>query len=78
MTSTEQNRTIRNISAYLVEQLMKMKNCSRDEAVNLLIQTTVYEALMDTATDLYLESREAVFDILTEELAGNPSKLLML
>ncbi|MBQ0099960.1 MAG: hypothetical protein KBS39_00430 [Lachnospiraceae bacterium] len=78
MTSTEQNRTIRNISAYLVEQLMKMKNCSRDEAVNLLIQTTVYEALMDTATDLYLESREAVFDILKEELAGNPSKLLML
>ena len=77
MTSTEQNRVIRNIAVYLVEQLMQMKNISRDEAVGILMQTTVYDALMDPETDLYLESREAVMDILREELAGNPYRLLV-
>lgn len=76
MTSTEQNRVIRSIAAYLVEQLMQMKSISRDEAVGVLMQTTVYEALMDPETDLYLESRESVLDILREELAGNPYRLL--
>ena len=77
MTSSEQNRVIRSIAAYLVEQLIRMKNCSKDEAIHILMQTTVYEALMDTETDLYLESREAVLDILTEELSGNPYRLLV-
>lgn len=54
-----------------------MKKCTRDEAVTILMQTTVYEALMDTETDLYLESREAVWDILKDELAGNPYRLLI-
>lgn len=77
MTSTEQNRVIRSIAAFLVEQLIVLKNCSRDEALAILMQTTVYEALMDPETDLYLESRESVMDILTEELAGNPYRLLL-
>lgn len=77
MTSADQNRVMRSTAAYLVEQLMRLKNCSRDEAVNMLMKTTVYEALMDRETDLYLESREAVFDILKEELAGNPYRLLV-
>jgi len=77
MTSTDQNRVIRSIAAYLVEQLMEIKKCSRDEAVGILMQTTVYEALMEPETDLYLESREAVLDILKEELSGNPYRLLI-
>lgn len=77
MTSTDQNRVMRSIAAFLVEQLIDIKKCSRDEALALLMQTTVYEALMDTETDLYLESREAVLDILKEELAGNPYRLLV-
>ena len=68
---------IRSIAAFLVEQLIVLKNCSRDEALAILMQTTVYEALMDPETDLYLESRESVMDILTEELAGNPYRLLL-
>ena len=55
---------------------MNEKGCSRNEAVELLIKTTVYEALMDEETDLYLESRESVLEILKEELAGNPYRLL--
>ena len=67
---------MRNTAAYLVEYIMNSYECSRDEAVETLIKTTVYEALMDEGTDLYLESREAVADILKEELAGNPYRLL--
>jgi len=78
MASPDQNRIKRNIAAYLVEQLMQLKKCSRDQAVSILIQTTVYDALMDTETELYLESREAVFDILKEELNGNPYRLLVM
>lgn len=33
-------------------------------------------ALMDPETELYAESREAVWDILKEELEGNPYRLL--
>lgn len=76
VTSTEQKKSMRSIAAYLVEYIMKNQGCSRDEAVEFLIKTTVYAALMDEETDLYLESREAVLDILKEELAGNPFRLL--
>jgi hypothetical protein len=34
--------------------------------------------LMDSETELYLESRETIWDILKEELAGNPYRLLEL
>lgn len=73
-----QNQVIRNIAFYLVEQYMMDNNCSKEEALNTIIQTTVYEALMDPETELFLESRESVYDILKEEFAGNPQRLLML
>ncbi|MBP1567929.1 MAG: hypothetical protein J6U36_04730 [Oscillospiraceae bacterium] len=69
-------KSMRCIAAYLVEYIMNDQGCSRDTAVALLLKTTVYEALMDEETDLYLESREAVLDILKEEFAGNPYRLL--
>ena len=71
-------KVVRIISAYLVEELMKYKNITRDEALELLMQTTCYEALMDSETELYLESKEAVWDILKEELLGNPYRILVM
>lgn len=76
ISGANQKKVIRSIAAFLVEYIMEEKRCSRDEAVAILIKTTVYEALMDADTDLYLESRESVLDILKEELAGNPYRLL--
>lgn len=76
ITGAERKKAMRNIAAFLVENIMKDKACSRDEAVELLLKTSVYAALMDEDTDLYLESREAVLDILNEEMAGNPYRLL--
>lgn len=78
VTSADQKRVTRNIAAFLVERLMEIKNCSRDEALEIILKTTVYEALMDPSTELYLESREAVLDILKEELAGNPYRILVM
>ena len=76
VTSAEQKKSMRSIAVYLVAYIMENRNCSRDEAVEFLIKTTVYAALMDEETELYLESRESVLDILKEELAGNPYRLL--
>ena len=74
----DQNKAMKNIAAFLVESIMNIQDCSRDEALEYLIKTTTYEALMDPDTELYLESRESVLDTLTEELAGNPFRLLEL
>jgi hypothetical protein len=78
VASAEQKKLKRSKAVFLVEQLMEMKNCSRDEALEILLKTTAYEALMDSETELYLESREAIWDILKEELVGNPYRLLEL
>ena len=76
ITCSDKKKAMRRIAVFLVEYIMGEKNCSRDEAVEVLMNTTVYSALMDEETDLYLESREAVLDILKEELSGNPYRLL--
>ena len=76
ITGANKKKAMRNTAVYLVDYIMKEKGYSRDEAVEFLIKTTVYEALMDEDTELYLESREAVLDILKEELDGNPYRLL--
>ena len=78
ITSSEQNRIIRETSAYLVEKIMEIKKCSRDEAVELLMETTVYAALTDPSTEVFLESRESVLDSLKEEFEGRPEALLLL
>ncbi|MBQ6090680.1 MAG: hypothetical protein IJL07_05415 [Lachnospiraceae bacterium] len=76
ISGADQKKAMRRIASFLVENIMIDKNCSRDEAVEYLIKTTVYAALMDEETELYLESREGVLDMLREELAGNPCRLL--
>lgn len=78
ITSADQKKAMRNIDVFLVEYIMKDKGYSRDKAVEFLMKTAVYAALMDEETDLYLESRESVLDILKEELAGNPYRLLVI
>ena len=75
-TKSKQKKMTRDLAVFLVEYLMKDKGFSRNEAAIFLIKTTTYAALMDEGTELYLEPRESVLDILKEELAGNPYRLL--
>ena len=74
--SLHQKKSMKDIASYLVENIMIIKKCSSNDALELLLKTAVYTALMDPETELYLESREAVFDMLKEELNGNPLGLL--
>lgn len=67
---------MRKTAFYLIEKLMETKNLTKEEALSTLLKTTVYEALMDEETFLYLESKEAVLDILLEELSGNIYRIL--
>lgn len=76
MNTAQIKSVTRKQAVYLVEQLMTIKHCSRDEALEVLIQTSVYEALMDPETDLYLDPREALLDRLKDELNGNPNAIL--
>ena len=74
--SSHQKKAMKDIASYLVENIMIIKKCSSNDALELLLKTVVYTALMDPETELYLESREAVLDMLKEELNGNPLGLL--
>ncbi|MBR1508785.1 MAG: hypothetical protein IJ619_12375 [Eubacterium sp.] len=76
ITSSEKNKIIRETAAYLVGKIMEIKNCSRDEAVEVLMETTVYAALTDPSTELFLESRESVLNTLQEEFDGRPESLI--
>lgn len=76
MNTAQIKSVTRKQAVYLVEQLMTIKRCSRDGALEVLMQTSVYEALMDPETDLYLEPREALLEMLKDELNGNPNAIL--
>jgi len=76
VSTVQVKSVIRKQAVYLVEHLMQTKQCTRDEALEMLMQTSVYEALMDPETDLYLQPREALFDMLQDELNGNPNAIL--
>lgn len=78
ITNSVRNRIIRATSAYLVEKIMNLEKCSRDEAVEMLMETAVYAALSDASTELYLESREFVWEALKGELEGRPDIMMQL
>lgn len=70
------NRAIQNIAVYLVKKLQEKNKCTQEEALLDLMKTVTYETLMDKETNLYCESREAVWDLLLSELDGHVEKLL--
>lgn len=70
-------RVIEKMSAYLVERLMSEKNLSRDIAGETLKKSLLYEMLLDSETDMYLESRESLWEYLTDEMNGHPENLLI-
>lgn len=76
MTETDINRAINSITVFLVNTIMEQKKCTQEEAVELLMKTVVYEALMDKETMLYCESKEAVADRLLKEIQDNMPDLL--
>ena len=77
ISDENRKRVIEKMSAYLVERLMSEKNLSRDLAGETLKKSLLYEMLLDSETDMYLESRESLWEYLTDEMNGHPENLLI-
>ena len=77
ISDENRKRVIEKMSAYLVERLMLEKNLSRDIAGETLKKSLLYEMLLDSETDMYLESRESLWEYLTDEMNGHPENLLI-
>ena len=77
ISDENRKRVIEKMSAYLVERLMSEKNLSRDIAGETLKKSLLYEMLLDLETDMYLESRESLWEYLTDEMNGHPENLLI-
>lgn len=70
------NYAIQNISVYLVKKLQEKNKYTQEEALLDLMNTVVYEALLDRETKLYCESMESILAILLDELNGHTEKIL--
>jgi hypothetical protein len=77
ISDENRKRVIEKMSAYLVERLMSEKNLSRDIAGETLKKSLLYEMLLDSETDMYLESGESLWEYLTDEMYGHPENLLI-
>ena len=77
ISDENRKRVIEKMSAYLVERLMSEKNLSRDIAGETLKKSLLYEMLLDSETDMYLESVESLWEYLTDEMNGHPENLLI-
>ena len=77
ISDENRKRVIEKMSAYLVERLMSEKNLSRDIAGETLKKSLLYVMLLDSETDMYLESRESLWEYLTDEMNGHPENLLI-
>ncbi len=77
ISDENRKRVIEKMSAYLVERLMSEKNLLRDIAGETLKKSLLYEMLLDSETDMYLKSRESLWEYLTDEMNGHPENLLI-
>lgn len=60
-------KAIQNISVYLVQWIQKEYQCNSEIALQKLMTTFTYAALIDEQTKLFSESKEYVLDMLISE-----------
>ena len=65
-----------NIAAYITGRLAEKLEISREEALIKIMKTSTYEMLQDDDIELYLESREHIYEMLIRELDGDLKPLL--
>lgn len=64
-------KAIRNIAVYLVQWIQKEYKCESEKALQKLMTTLTYAALIDEQTKLFSESKEYVLDMLLSEIADD-------
>ncbi len=70
-TTVNINKSIQNLSFYLVQRISRERQCSEEEALIKLLKTMTYELLQDRESGLYAESFEYVWSMLQDEESGN-------
>lgn len=71
MNTVNINKSIQAISFYLVRSIGRERNCTKEEALKILLKTATYELLQDRDSGLYAESPEYVFSMLKDEQNGD-------
>ncbi len=66
-SSVNINKSIQVISLYLVHRISEEENCSNEAALKKLLKTMTYELLQDKESELYAESPEYVWNMLSDE-----------
>ena len=78
MRTSEIIIAMNDVAAYLVTRYAREKGISRECALEAIMSTSVYEALLDPDTDMYSEPKAAVYDMLISEFDQHPEKMLIL
>lgn len=78
MKNSDIQFAINDISSYIVKRYAKENDMSISKALELLMKTALYAALLDKDTGLYCEPKDAVYDYFESEINGNPKALLKL
>lgn len=68
-----QKKAISQNTVYMVKKLAEDQHISQSEALEKILSTNVYSAMQDQELELYGESRECLYKVLCDELAGNKS-----
>ncbi|MCM1237289.1 MAG: hypothetical protein NC489_45050 [Ruminococcus flavefaciens] len=63
--------SIQAISLYLVHRISEEENCSNEAALKKLLKTMTYELLQDKTSELYAESPEYVWSMVSDEKNGD-------
>ncbi len=65
-----------DIAAYLVIRFAHENNISRENALERIMRTTIYAALLDEESQMYCEPKAAVYDMLIFELNNHPEEMI--
>ena len=67
---------INDVAAYLVIRFAKENNISRESALEQIMRTAIYAALLDEESQMYCEPKAAVYDMLISEFNNCPEEMI--
>ena len=71
-----EKKALRTNVAYLVKRLANDENITTDVALERIMKTDLYAALMDSEMELYGESGNYLYKVLRQELHGDKNAVI--
>ena len=65
-----------DVAAYLVIRYAQDNSISRERALEQIMMTTTYEALLDEESQMYCEPKAFVYELLISELNNHPEEMM--